>query len=269
MDWIFKTGWLPSEGDYSLDMNSSQPGAISQTFDTVSGVGYTVLFDMAGNTKPVQPGDTTDNIVNLEVTAVGKTEAYSFDMSNQTNNNMGWVTKTFSFTANSISTTLTFKSTTTDDSFNGPTLDNVRVNLATSLNLLFQDSFNTTFSGVNDELATRQTGSTLAIPISYVDKGIGTGELGIFDDALGLEGSTTRSVVPNHNFVDNQIIAAGGLSVCLNTSPKQFGSTDHFALRFRITMGYPLGDSLSGAGSGFPDGAVTFNLRANGADQIL
>ena len=34
-------------------------------------------------------------------------------------------------------------------------------------------------------------------------------------------------------------------------------------------MGDPLGNNLSGAGSGFPGGAVTFNLRANGAGQIL
>ena len=34
-------------------------------------------------------------------------------------------------------------------------------------------------------------------------------------------------------------------------------------------MGDPLGNNLSGAGSGFPGGAVTFNLRANGAGKIL
>ncbi|PKB66135.1 MAG: hypothetical protein BZY81_07815 [SAR202 cluster bacterium Io17-Chloro-G4] len=117
--------WIASEGFWLIDLNGSVPGSISQSFETVSGSQYTVLFDLAANRGLPQTGDA---IVNLDVSAAGTTQPYSFDGAGKTNVSLGWLEQSFAFTASGTTTTLTFTSTTTDDSANGPLLDNVRVN---------------------------------------------------------------------------------------------------------------------------------------------
>lgn len=118
IDWIYSY-WSPSDGSYSLDLSGQGSGSISQTFETVEGQQYKVLFDMAGNP------DNTDKLKDLRVTAAGTSTEYTFNATGKTKTDMGWVQNLFLFTADSTSTTLTFLSL--EDNAYGPALDNVRL----------------------------------------------------------------------------------------------------------------------------------------------
>ena len=99
------TGWQPSDGNFSLDLDGNDPGGVQQTFDTINGVHYTVTFDMAGN----YAGGSS--IKTMRVQASGTPyQDFTFDSSVSSQNNMGWTTHTYSFTANGPSTTLSFTS---------------------------------------------------------------------------------------------------------------------------------------------------------------
>lgn len=121
VDWIM-TYWTPSDGAYSLDLSGTSAGSISQTFDTVFGQQYKVLFDMAGNP------DNSEKVKDLRVTAAAISSDYTFDATDMTKTNMGWVENSFYFTANSTTTTLEFLSLETNAY--GPALDNVRLSAA-------------------------------------------------------------------------------------------------------------------------------------------
>ncbi len=119
------TYWTSSDGGRSLDLNGNfAAGAISQSFDTLIGLGYTVEFDMAGNIVPSHLIKTLDAKINGLV--VG---SYIFDTTGKTFASMGWVTNSFSFTATALTTTLTFASTSGTCCW-GPALDNVKVTAA-------------------------------------------------------------------------------------------------------------------------------------------
>ncbi len=112
--------WAASDGSRSLDLSGMEAGRIEQTFDTILGARYQVLFDLAGNPEsaPVEKW--------LRVAATGSTaQDYSFDTTGKTFTAMGWQTLAYNFTAISSSTTLLFTSLTNTPY--GPALDNVRV----------------------------------------------------------------------------------------------------------------------------------------------
>lgn len=121
--------WQPSNGSRSIDLNgtnlgtNSSVGSISQTFDTIAGVSYTVLFDVSGNPDG-PPANKT-----LTVSAGGAPQAYAYAIGANSLSNMMWQTNSFGFVATGASTTLTFASTTLNSNF-GPALDNVRVSAA-------------------------------------------------------------------------------------------------------------------------------------------
>jgi choice-of-anchor C domain-containing protein len=96
--------WAASDGSRSIDMNGSEAGSIAQTFATVSGAQYQVLFDMAGNFY----GGTA--LKSLRVSAGGTSQDFTFDSTGKSANAMGWLTKSFVFTATSTSTQLVFSS---------------------------------------------------------------------------------------------------------------------------------------------------------------
>lgn len=115
------TFWQASEGVRSLDMNGpSIPGAIEQAFSTTPGTKYQVTFDLAGNYTAVP------NTKTLRVsTGPGIFADFTFDATGKGPNNMGWVSKSWEFTATGSSTTLLFSSLTSGGA--GPALDNVSV----------------------------------------------------------------------------------------------------------------------------------------------
>jgi choice-of-anchor C domain-containing protein len=121
--------WTAADGSRSLDLNGLEPGSIAQTITGLTaGQQYKITFDLAGN-----PAGGPDPKT-LQVTASAGSSAYSFDATNTSLTNMGWVQESFTFTADGISDQLIFASTTTDNSGNGtypfafgPALDNVSI----------------------------------------------------------------------------------------------------------------------------------------------
>ncbi|MDP3941185.1 MAG: choice-of-anchor C family protein [bacterium] len=111
--------WEASDGARSIDMSGRYEGAISQDLTTTPGAIYNVTFDMAGNT------DGGPVVKEMDVDTGGTHENFTFDNSGTTKEDMGWTSKSFSFTANSSSTSLTFTSKT--PGWSGPALDNVVV----------------------------------------------------------------------------------------------------------------------------------------------
>lgn len=120
--------WQAADGINSVDLNGVYAGYVSQDITTTPGITYTVLFDLAGN--PGYP----QNVKQLEVSAAGASADYYFDTTGKSNTNMGWTEESFTFTATSATTTLTFTSLHTGDGYpdraQGPALDNVRISIA-------------------------------------------------------------------------------------------------------------------------------------------
>ncbi|GBL15644.1 hypothetical protein MTo_02959 [Microcystis aeruginosa NIES-1211] len=116
--------WVDADGDRSLDLNGSPGvGGIAQTFSTIAGQQYLVSFALAGNTYSGTP------IRQLGVSAAGQSEVFSFDTTGFSDDNMGWVNKTWVFTATASTTTLEFYSLSIEpeNAAFGPALDNISV----------------------------------------------------------------------------------------------------------------------------------------------
>jgi choice-of-anchor C domain-containing protein len=119
------THWKSADGNRSIDLHGSPGyGGIKQAFATTKGRKYKVTFSMAANPN-AQGEDTTVKL--LCVRAAGKKEAFSFDAAGKTVEEMGWVTKSWEFTAIADETTLEFHTLETEDPTCGPALDNVSV----------------------------------------------------------------------------------------------------------------------------------------------
>ena len=113
------TYWQASEGSRNLDLSGANAGGIQQTFNTTVGGTYRVTFDLAGNPT----GNPT--IKEMRVSAGGNSADFSFDITGKSPSNMGWVSKSWDFTANSTTTTLEFIGLGNSDA--GAALDNVSV----------------------------------------------------------------------------------------------------------------------------------------------
>ncbi|MFO1318626.1 MAG: choice-of-anchor C family protein [Burkholderiales bacterium] len=122
--------WQYADGVRGLEMNGGDAGTIAQVFDTVPGLGYHVIFAMAGNPdrETLCCGGAANSplVKTLRVSAAGVSLDYAFDVSEKTATDMQWTDMSFTFTATDSITTLTFQSLTAS-AFFGPTLDNVRV----------------------------------------------------------------------------------------------------------------------------------------------
>jgi choice-of-anchor C domain-containing protein len=125
------TLWPGSEGAHSIDLDGSVRsattrgyvhGGVAQTFATKPGTGYLVTFDLAGN--PYAPPAKKL----MRVSAADQSQDFSFDVTGKTPTKMGWTPTRWSFTANSASTTLEFRSLTPARSTGwGAVIDNVSV----------------------------------------------------------------------------------------------------------------------------------------------
>lgn len=120
---IKNTYWVASDGVNSIDLGGTPgPGGIRQTFTTVPGQAYNVLFDMAGN-----PWRSDRPVKTMEVSADGQSQQFSFDTTNSTLSDLGWTPTSFSFVADDTSATLAFAMVFPTDDNDGVALDNVRV----------------------------------------------------------------------------------------------------------------------------------------------
>src|SRR5437868_331582 len=78
IDYLTTSCWTPSEGGRSLDLvGSGSKGGIQQTFDTVPGQTYQVIFDLAGNPSTF----FSPAVKNLTVTVDGTPHNYTYDTS--------------------------------------------------------------------------------------------------------------------------------------------------------------------------------------------
>ncbi len=112
--------WQAADGTKILDMNAENGGGyVQQTLQTTAGTQYTVAFALSKN--PGSPAGTET----LRVTAANSSQDYTFNLKNSTTDMM-WTEHTFSFVANSSTTTLRFAGTDPvgPDAW-GPALDEV------------------------------------------------------------------------------------------------------------------------------------------------
>ena len=121
---LIGTYWAASDGLRSIDLDGNEPGAISQTFDTIPGAWYRVSFDMAGNPD----GETALKVI--VAMAAASEETFDFDTAAATREEMGWLNMGFVFMAEEAETTLQFASGSESGPY-GPALDNVAVELLT------------------------------------------------------------------------------------------------------------------------------------------
>jgi choice-of-anchor C domain-containing protein len=107
--------WVSADGLRAIDLDGSArsratpphpQGGIAQTFATTPGTRYRVTFDMAGN--PNRP----PAVKPMRVSAAGEQAEFTFDITGRSGSDMGWVSKSWEFTANDGSTTLEFRSLT-------------------------------------------------------------------------------------------------------------------------------------------------------------
>jgi choice-of-anchor C domain-containing protein len=119
------TYWQAHTGTNSIDLNGNASGTIAQTFDTIAGHQYRVDFWLAAN--PV--GGDVIKTVSVDTTGVGNNPlSYTFNRTGHTISSMGWVQYSYNFTAEGISTTLSFASLESDPSSDyGPALDDVSI----------------------------------------------------------------------------------------------------------------------------------------------
>ena len=120
IDYIGKY-WNASEGRMSIDLSGYNAGSLSQTFDTVQGGTYEVLFDMSGNPE----GGGIEK--RLTAGAGDFSGEFIFNETGFSTANMLWVEQSFYFTTDSLLTALSFSSL--EENFYGAAIDNVRVNL--------------------------------------------------------------------------------------------------------------------------------------------
>jgi choice-of-anchor C domain-containing protein len=113
-------------GSRSLELNGNTNGHVRQTLATKPGVAYRVTFCLAGNPN----GPPAVKTLRVEAGPDQQSE-YEFDTNGRTLTDMGWSTRSFTFTATDTSTTLRFVSATNRDDGGlnafGPVIDNVVV----------------------------------------------------------------------------------------------------------------------------------------------
>jgi choice-of-anchor C domain-containing protein len=115
------TDWQHAQGRQSLDLNGSDPGAVSHTFPTTLLTTYRVTYALAANPDAGQAIRTGNVKVNGQLL-----DSFSFDRTGKSVSNMGWVYRTFYFT-NSLGASADLQFASTTPSAWGPVIDDVRV----------------------------------------------------------------------------------------------------------------------------------------------
>jgi len=114
--------WQAADGSRSIDLDGWNAGGIAQTFSTTVGQNYLVAFALAGNpnARPL--------LKEMRVTAAGQSADFSFDITGKRVSDMGWLQKSWQFTAVDTESTLEFFSLSkSKGQVHGAALDNVSV----------------------------------------------------------------------------------------------------------------------------------------------
>lgn len=94
---------------------------LRQTLATTPGTTYTLTFALAGN--PGGRSSPNQKTGDLQIGSTTYAGALDFDTTGQSRTDMGWATKSYTFTATGTSTPITFTSTTGGGA--GPVITNV------------------------------------------------------------------------------------------------------------------------------------------------
>lgn len=122
IDLIGPKHWVSADGKRSLDLHGSPGiGGVKQTIKTKKGQKYRVSFSYTANPN------TKKAAMSLGVNAAGQNSSFKAEAAGKTEKEMGWVTKSWDFTATGDETEIEFYSLETDEPFAGPALDNVSV----------------------------------------------------------------------------------------------------------------------------------------------
>ena len=116
--------WVPLSGHRSLELSSSGPGNIEQSFASSAGSVYRLTFWITG--EPF----SSPTIKHLRVTAGPTTQDYAYDTTPAWHWDMSWTQHTLDFTASAAATTLRFSSM--DASPWGPAIDSAKVELVSA-----------------------------------------------------------------------------------------------------------------------------------------
>jgi choice-of-anchor C domain-containing protein len=114
--------WQAADGNRSIDLDGRDAGEIAQTFSTTVGQSYLVTFALAGNRENLPL------LKEMRVAAAGQSADFSFDITGKSFSDMGWLLKSWQFTAVDTETTLKFLSLSKrNPQTYGAALDNVSV----------------------------------------------------------------------------------------------------------------------------------------------
>ena len=128
------TNIVSSTGDVQLAFNDNTSGApaaadvtVSQTFSTVPGTTYTVAFEMGGIFFAANPMEITASV--FDGTATSGADLGQLVESRANTDGSGYnVPVSFTFTADTIQSTLVFVETSGNTNSSNPAIDNVSVN---------------------------------------------------------------------------------------------------------------------------------------------
>jgi hypothetical protein len=142
--WIIKSGGVTlwnaaklgvpsiqasSRAQFLTLQNNGVPAAISETFDTVPGKQYQVIFDLTALVGK-GAGSPANQTLNVKVSASGTSRDFQISTGTDvTRRTLDYIPETFHFKATSYSTTLSFRNTVayTGDPNGGLSIDNVAI----------------------------------------------------------------------------------------------------------------------------------------------
>ena len=126
IDWIGGY-WTAKEGSRSIDLNGNAQGIIvAQTVTTSPDGWYQLSFWMAGNPDNEPRIKTMDVLINDQLEAQPWFDTRRGEQDVHTHGAMGWEKHTLLFQASSVSTTISFRSTTGGETNPyGPAIDDV------------------------------------------------------------------------------------------------------------------------------------------------
>ena len=107
VDWIQGYWQVPPSGGFSLDMDGTTPGTISQAVATTIGKTYDLSFSLSGNPD----GGPTTKVLQITSDAISSPVTnYMYVVGGNSTGSMNWIGESYVFTATAATTTLTFAS---------------------------------------------------------------------------------------------------------------------------------------------------------------
>lgn len=128
---LINSYWTAREGSQSLDLSGGSAGTIYQDFTLSQGGSYNLFFSMAGNPA----GGNMVKRMEVSFGLAGGTlnsSVFTFDVSNSTFTNMGWVDHSWAVTASEAGT-YRIQFTSLENNSYGPALDRVGISAAATV----------------------------------------------------------------------------------------------------------------------------------------